>query len=57
MGRHRLEKNEMDYIFPLRMTKEFKNEFKVFCDNNGYSMTKRIRLIMGEDIKNKKHGK
>jgi len=47
----------MDYIFPLRMTKEFKNEFKVFCDNNGYSMTKRIRLIMGEDIKNKKHGK
>ena len=43
----------MDYIFPLRMTKELKKEFKLFCDNNGYSMAKRIRLIMGEDMKTK----
>jgi|688.fasta_scaffold918520_2 hypothetical protein len=53
MARPRIYKNEMDEIFPIRMTKEFKDEFKLFCDKNGYSMSKRIRLIMKEDMTSK----
>ena len=53
MGRPRIDLTGMSEIFPIRMTKEFKNKFKVFCSKNGYSMSKRIRLIMNEDMKNK----
>lgn len=50
MSRNKIKDNKMDYIFPLRMGISFKNKFKKYCDNNGFSMAKRIRLIMLKDI-------
>ena len=38
------------YIFPIRLSKEFKKEYKDYCDKNGYSMTKRIKLLMNNDM-------
>ena len=52
MGRNKIKNGKMDYIFPLRMNKSFKDEFKNYCDDNGFSMAKRIRLIMFNDIEN-----
>lgn len=45
---------EIDVIWPIRMSKELKNDFKSHCDKQGYSMNKRIKLLIIEDIKNEK---
>jgi predicted DNA-binding protein len=41
-----------DVIWPIRMSKELKNKFKSYCDNNGYSMNKLIKILIEEKIKN-----
>lgn len=43
---------EKDVIWPIRMKEEFKIKFKIHCDKNGYSMNKRVKLLMEQDIKN-----
>ncbi len=45
------EKKEKEIIWPIRLKESLKNEFKEFCDKNGYSMTKRLRALMEMDIK------
>jgi len=46
---------EPDVIWPIRMKKSFKEQFKAHCDKHGYSMNKRVKLLMGQDMnKNEK---
>ena len=42
-----------DVIWPIRMTKEFKIQYKEYCDNKGYSFNKRIKTLMDNDMNNK----
>ena len=43
---------EKDVVWPIRMKEFFKKEFKAHCDKNGYSMNKRVKLLMEKDITN-----
>ncbi len=42
---------EKDVVWPIRMKRSLKEQFKLFCDSNGYSMNKRIRILMELDMK------
>jgi antitoxin component of RelBE/YafQ-DinJ toxin-antitoxin module len=48
------EKKESDIVWPIRMKKNLKDRFKKHCDENGYSMSKRIRTMMEMDINKNK---
>lgn len=37
----------------VRLTEESANNFIIHCDNNGYTMSKRIRLLIEKDIEGK----
>lgn len=51
------KKEKIDIIWPIRIKKDFRDDFKKFCDENGYSMSKRIRTLMEMDMnQNKKNG-
>ena len=39
--------------FVIRSTDEFKKQYKDFCDENGYTMSKRLTLLMKKDMENK----
>jgi len=52
MGRIKLT-TEKDIVWPIRMKEGFKKRFKTFCDNNGYSMNKRVKLLMEQDMNKK----
>jgi hypothetical protein len=43
---------EKDVIWPIRMKQSLKDKFKYFCDKNGYSMNKRIKILIELDINN-----
>lgn len=45
---------EKDVILPIRIKRELKNEFKSHCDKKGYSLNKRIKILIEEDIQNEK---
>ncbi len=45
---------EKDVVWPIRMKESFKKEFKTHCDKHGYSMNKRVKLLMEKDISNEK---
>jgi hypothetical protein len=45
-------KEDKDCIWPIRMKQSLKNNFKTHCDKQGYSMNKRIKILMELDIKN-----
>ena len=45
---------EKDVILPIRIKRELKNEFKYHCDKNGYSLNKRINILIKKDIENEK---
>ena len=45
------EKNN-DVVWPIRMDKNFKEKFKKHCDKNGFSMNKRVKLLMEKDMQN-----
>lgn len=49
MGRTK-KTTEKDIVWPIRMKESFKKKFKVFCDTNGFSMNKRVKLLMERDI-------
>lgn len=44
---------EPEVIWPIRMKKDFKIKFKFFCDKHGYSMNKRVKLLMEQDMNKK----
>lgn len=35
----------------IRLEKELLENYKKFCDDNGYSMSKRIRLFIEKELK------
>lgn len=37
-----------------RVTLDFFNKYKNYCDTNGFNISKRLRLLMENDINNKK---
>ena len=41
---------EKDIVWPIRMKETFKSQFKEHCDKHGYAMSKRVRLLMEQDI-------
>lgn len=43
-------KKEEEVVWPIRMSKELKNNFKNHCDELGYSMNKRIKILIKKDI-------
>jgi len=47
-------KNEMNSNLMIRIEKRKHDEFIEMCANNGYSMSKRIRLLMDRDLKEHK---
>ena len=42
-----------EVVWPIRMTQEFKDKFKTFCDENGYSMNKKIKILIVGDGESK----
>lgn len=44
---------EKDVVWPIRMKEGFKKQFKLHCDKHGYSMNKRVKLLMEQDIDKK----
>jgi len=49
-----METKEKDVILPIRIKRELKNEFKIHCDKQGYSLNKRINILIAQDIQNEK---
>ena len=39
-----------DVVWPIRMSQELKDVFKVHCDKNGYSMNKLIKILIEKEI-------
>jgi len=49
-----MKEKKKDVIWPIRMSQELKDKFKSHCDGNGYSMNKRIKILIEKDLKNEK---
>lgn len=49
-----MELIEKDVILPIRIKRELKDNFKCYCDKKGYSLNKRIIILIKEDIENEK---
>ena len=47
-----MKEKQKDVIWPIRMSQTLKNEFKSHCDEHGYSMNKKIKLLIEKEIKN-----
>ncbi len=43
-------KKHTNSIVGIRINKEFKDSYMSFCDKNGYSLSKRIKLFMKKDM-------
>jgi len=43
-----------DVVWPIRMKRSLKDQFKKHCDDSGYSMNKRMKVLIENDIE---HGK
>jgi hypothetical protein len=41
---------KIEVVWPIRMTQEFKDRFKIHCDEHGYSMNKKIKILMEEEM-------
>lgn len=52
MGRTKIYE-EKDVVWPVRMREGFKKKFKAHCDNMGYSMNKRVKILMEKDMNEK----
>lgn len=50
MSRKKLS-DEPDVVWPIRMKSRLKNQFKEYCDKKGFSMAKRIKVLMDKDMK------
>jgi hypothetical protein len=46
------KEKQKDVVWPIRMSQSFKDEFKKYCDKNGYSMNKLIKILIEKEIKN-----
>ena len=39
--------------FTFRITNELLEKYRIYCDENGLSLSKRLRLLIEKDIENK----
>lgn len=47
-----MDKNEDDIVLiNLRVKKKLRDQFKEYCDKNGYSVSKRLRLLIENEMK------
>jgi hypothetical protein len=46
-------KQNKDRKILVRLTEDKANQFIGHCDNNGYTMSKRIRLLIEKDLEGK----
>lgn len=44
-----------DVIWSIRMKQSLKDEFKKYCDKNGYSLNKRMNILIEKDLENNKN--
>ena len=51
--RDKADKQKKDTHFVIRTSDEFKELYKKFCDDNGYTMSKRIISLMKNDLNGK----
>jgi hypothetical protein len=49
-----MEKQRRDTQIVIRSLIEFKGQYKKFCEDNGYTMSKRIISLMKEDLNGQK---
>ena len=47
------DKQNKDRKILVRLTEESANKFINHCDSNGYTISKRIRLLIEKDLKGK----
>lgn len=52
-----MKDKEKDVVWPIRMKQSLKDKFKSYCDENGFSMNKRIKILIENDIKSEKVNK
>lgn len=45
-----MKEKEKDVVWPIRMKQTLKDEFKTHCDKNGFSMNKRMKILIEKDI-------
>ena len=45
-------KKQKDVVWPIRMSQELKDKFKIYCDKKGYSMNKLIKILIEKEINN-----
>jgi len=46
-----MKNKEKDVVWPIRMKQTLKDKFKAHCDKKGYSMNKRMKVLIENDIK------
>ena len=39
-------------VLTIRLDEKLKSEYLLFCKNKGYSLSKRLRVLLENDIKN-----
>ncbi len=44
------QEKEKDIIWPVRIKKDLRDRFKKHCNKMGYSMSKRLRVLMEVEI-------
>ncbi len=44
-------KDKKEILFNFRISKDLITKFKDYCDKNGYSISKRLRVLIEKDIK------
>lgn len=49
----RTQKDKTEYIH-IRISKDIKEKYLKLCDNNGYSISKRIRLFIEKELGDEK---
>lgn len=47
-----MKDKQKDVVWPIRMSQELKDQFKIHCDNNGYSMNKLIKILIEREVGN-----
>lgn len=50
MSKQKNINNKEEYI-GIRVDKDFKEKYSKYCDDNCYSLSKRLRFFMEKDIK------
>lgn len=47
-----MKKKKKDVVWPIRMSQELKDRFKEYCDDNGYSMNKLVKILIKKEVDN-----